>query len=178
MIAGQTLAPGTVATVSGTVVSLASNGASTVVGSSVQTLQALVTPSAAALTIGTSRVAPNEQGAYVVAGQTLSPGSAATVSGTVVSLASNGASAIIGSSVQILQSSAAAVAPSITAAGIVSTVSISRGASGVSFVPAPASPLPGAAASSAMTAGASAIGSSMIAVAMAGLAFLFFDLMW
>ncbi|TVY81937.1 hypothetical protein LSUE1_G003636, partial [Lachnellula suecica] len=81
IIASQTLTPGGIITNSATVYSLASNGASLIVGGA--STQALADPSSPA---------------YVVGSQTLLPGApAVTVSGTAISLQAGGSSVVIGS---------------------------------------------------------------------------------
>ncbi|KAL6721364.1 hypothetical protein ACLMJK_000467 [Lecanora helva] len=99
VIASQTLTPGGVITVSGTPISLATHGAYAVMGSSTQLL---AQASAARLTLGAQVITPNAQGEYIIGSQTLSPGGAITVSGTPVSLASDGAYAVVGTSTESL----------------------------------------------------------------------------
>lgn len=109
VVAGQTLTPGNPSvTISGTPISLAPGGSSVVVGSSTQQLLSPTTGTAQAaaagpITIGAETVTPNAQGAYVVAGQTLTPGGSITVSGTAVSLASDGGTAVVGSTTETLK---------------------------------------------------------------------------
>ena len=99
IIGSQTLTPGGAVTVSGTPISLALGGAYAVVGSSTKIL-ALTTPPP--LTLGSQAITANSQGQYVIDGQTLSPGSAITISGTPISLAANDAYAVIGTSTELL----------------------------------------------------------------------------
>ena len=120
VIGGQTLAPGNVITVSGTPISLATNGASAIIGSSTQNLQMTEPP----LTFGGSTYYPSSS-AYIIDGQTITPGASVTISGTPVSLASNGASAVVGTSTEDLL-------PSLTS-GAVLTVG------GQTFTPKPSS---------------------------------------
>ena len=90
LVSGQTLLPGKVNTVAGTLISLAPSGASVdVLGS--ETAEAAFAPD------GFPLVTSNAQGQYLVSGQTLSPGKANTVAGTLISLASSGSSiAVLG----------------------------------------------------------------------------------
>ena len=93
-----TLTPGgAAATIYGTVVSVASNGASVVVGASTIPL-ALTANALPSITFGGSTITENSLSQFVVAGQTLSPGSAVTVSGTVISLAPGASSVVVGGS--------------------------------------------------------------------------------
>ena len=99
VVGSQTLQPGGAAlTIQGTPVSLATGGNFVVVGTSTQ---ALITPPA--VLAGQPTEAPGsgpteEVGGIVYGSQTLLPGSAITVSGTVVSLATDGADVVVGGS--------------------------------------------------------------------------------
>ena len=116
VVAGQTLKPGVVATFAGMTVSVADDGASAIVNGVFQTLtssrssdtSAVPGVSRAPLRVGTATVAPNAQGEYVVAGQTIKPGVAATIPGTSVSLARDGSSAVVNGVVQTLALSSSA----------------------------------------------------------------------
>ena len=109
---GQTLTPGVQVTVGGTPVSLASDGSMAVVGGSSENLAPTITPPPGkpVLTFdGTTYSPTGASSAYVIGGQTLIPGAGPiTVSGTPISLAANGANAVVGSSTENLQ-------PAITA---------------------------------------------------------------
>ena len=106
LVAGQTLIPGSPAiTVSGTAYSLAPSAIALVVGTLTEKLSPqLVGLSTVApvLTVGTARVAADAGGEYTIAGQTLRPGAAITVSGTKISLASDDSFLAIGSSTETL----------------------------------------------------------------------------
>lgn len=103
VIASQTLTPGGGVTVSGTHVSLASNGAYVVLdGQSTQSL-ATAPSQAAVLNFGSSAITADKSFNLVFASQTLTPGGGVTVSGTHLSLASNGAYVVLdGQSTQSL----------------------------------------------------------------------------
>ena len=83
VIASQTLTPGGKITHSDIVYSLASNGANLVVAAS--STQNIAFPSPA----------PSAPAAYVIGSQTLVPGAAALISGTVVSLQAGGSSVVV-----------------------------------------------------------------------------------
>ncbi|TKA72545.1 hypothetical protein B0A49_07117 [Cryomyces minteri] len=87
VIAGQTLTPGGVITVSGTTISLAPSAANIVVNGVKQTLASPATITAPPiLTIGGMTYTANTGTTYTIAGQTLTPGGVITASGTVISL--------------------------------------------------------------------------------------------
>lgn len=137
VVGSQTLTPGGVITVSGTPISLATNGASAVIGSSTQNLQMTKPP----LTFGGSTYYPvGPSSDYVIDGQTITPGASTTISGTPISLASDGATAVVGTSTEDLL-------PSLTS-GAVLTIG------GQSFTPNPTSFV---VAGKTMTVGGSAI---------------------
>ncbi|KAL9053425.1 MAG: hypothetical protein Q9162_004795 [Coniocarpon cinnabarinum] len=142
---GQTLSVGgSPQTIAGTPVSIGSSYA--VVGGQTQALQPTVVP----LSIGSTEVTPNAQGSYVIGSQTLTPGSVATLQGQTVSLASDGRSAAVGTSVQTLQPSDMTRSNSATRTGSTSTSSPSAAASpSVNRTSAGSSP------SNTLTAGAS-----------------------
>ena len=102
VIGSQTLVPGSAITVSNTPISLASNAAAVVIGSSTIPLavpgSGIVT-ALPVITFGSQAITANSASNYVLGSQTLVPGSAITVSNTVVSLATNAAAVAIGSSV-------------------------------------------------------------------------------
>ena len=110
--AGSTLTPGGPAvTTDGTYYSLAPSG-NLIAG----TLSSGGAPAGApaVLTFGRSTYTANAASQFVVAGHTLAPGAAITVSGTPISLASGGAIAVVGTSTQSLKSpSAITPAPAV-----------------------------------------------------------------
>ena len=91
LISGQTISPGKINTVAGTLISLAPSGPSvTVLGSE--------TEGAAFASAGQPLVTSNAQGQFLVSGQILAPGKVNTVAGTLISLAPSGSRiAILGS---------------------------------------------------------------------------------
>ena len=90
---GTTLTPGGAATISGTVISLPASGGNLVIGSAIIPL-----PSQSVFTVGSQTFTANPTGFVVAPGTTLTPGGAATISGTMISLPSSGGNLIIGSS--------------------------------------------------------------------------------
>lgn len=106
IIGTQTLTPGGDITLSGTRISLASNDAYAVVGASTENLALATITSPPALTLGSQTITPDAQGQYIIGSQTLTPGGVVTVSGTRVSLAPNGADAVIGTSTEWLNGNA------------------------------------------------------------------------
>ncbi|KAI9658661.1 MAG: hypothetical protein M1821_002221 [Bathelium mastoideum] len=101
---GMTLTAGGVATFSGTTLSLASDDGFVVIGSSTQLLGLpIVLPASTPLTVGGASFTAYENGEYALApGNVLTPGGVATFHGTHVSLASDGAFALVDSSTAVL----------------------------------------------------------------------------
>ena len=100
-IAGQTLTPGGIITVSGTRISLSPSAPATpyaVIGSSTFQLAPANTVGLHLLTIGDQLYTANSLTDFVIAGQTLSPGGAITVNGTLISLPSDATDAVVGTS--------------------------------------------------------------------------------
>lgn len=100
VVAGQTVAPGAPAvTISGKTVSIVPGGASAVISGKGQALAA----GARVLTLGGATHTADADGKIVIGGQTLTPdGPGITVSGTPISLASDGSAAVVGGSKQVL----------------------------------------------------------------------------
>ena len=94
VINGQTLAPGSVITVSGTAISLMSSASGIVVGSSTSLFLA------PAVTLGSQVYTVDVASKIVIGGQTLAPGSAITVSGTLISMNSKGTAVAVQASTQ------------------------------------------------------------------------------
>ena len=133
IIGSQTLTAGGAATVSGTTISLASNGAYIILDA--QSTQSLLTstPPAAVLTVGSSAITADKSSNFIIGSQTLTAGGAVTVSGTTLSLASNGAYVVVNGQTQVLTTATPASAleyiissqtlrpngPAITVAGTV-----------------------------------------------------------
>lgn len=141
LINGQTLtAGGTVTLPGGTTLSLASGASDLVINGATSTIpnaQATIT-APPVLTVDGQTFAASGGSSYVISGQTLSPGGAITFSGAsgleTVSLASNGASAVVVQggviSTEVLR--AASSAPALTIDG--QTYSAVSGASGATYV--------------------------------------------
>ena len=137
VVGSQTLTPGGVITVSGTPISLATNGASAIIGSSTQNLQMTKPP----LTFDGSTYYPTGPSSdYIIDGQTITPGASVTIHGTPISLASDGASAVVGTSTEDLL-------PSLTSGAVLTVGS-------QTFTPNPSSFVIGG---KTMTVGGSAI---------------------
>ena len=113
LVAGKTLAPGAAITVSNTRIALASDEAYAVVGSSTKTLDSLEKVEGPAIQFGGSTYYPDPSSAYLIASQTLTPGGAITVSGTPISLASDGEIAVIDKSTDTLLNAAPSYSPII-----------------------------------------------------------------
>ncbi|SLM41074.1 hypothetical protein LPUS_11975 [Lasallia pustulata] len=97
----QTLVPGSAIAVSNTPVSLASNAAAIIIGSSTVHLS-IPSPATSkplpVLTLGSQTITANAASAYVIGTQTLTPGSAITLSNTIISLAPGASTLFIGTS--------------------------------------------------------------------------------
>ena len=117
---GQTLTPGGTASVNGETVSLASNAAYVVVGGQTQGLQgsgAATTPPP--IDVSGTTYEANSQGAYVIQGQTLTPGGEVIVGSNTISLG-NGYDSLVVNGITITSPPAVAVPtyePAITLAG-------------------------------------------------------------
>ncbi len=106
-VAGQTLTPGGQILVASTPVSLYPSADAAVVGGSTQVLTtATSTPNPAVLKFAGSTYTANAASEFVVAGQTLSPGGQIAVSSTILSLAPSANFAVIGTSTQLLTTTA------------------------------------------------------------------------
>ena len=120
VIGSQTLTPGGLITVSGTPISLATGASVAVIGSSTQSLgTATITPApsqqAPILTFAGATFTADSSSAFVIAGQTLTPGGQITVSGTPISLAPGATVAVIGSSTGALATATIAAGETETA---------------------------------------------------------------
>ena len=110
MVNGQTLSPGGHITMSGTLISLASEPSSAgKEANSEPRLSRLVLPS---LTIGSEIYTANQNSAYIVNDQALTPGAQITVDGTPVSLAPEASDLMVGGKAEALRPSFAL--PTIT----------------------------------------------------------------
>ncbi|KAL8947277.1 MAG: hypothetical protein Q9222_006425 [Ikaeria aurantiellina] len=108
VISGQTIQPGSSAiTVDGTVISLAPSATALVVDGSTRALApstVLATVEAPLITLGSQVLHANEASEYVIGGQTLAPGHAIAVSGTIISLAPGATDVVIGGTTKMLAS--------------------------------------------------------------------------
>lgn len=103
VVAGQTLAPGSAIIVSSTPLSLAPAANAAVIGTSTQLLTTPTpAPNPAVLTFAGSTYTANTASQFVVADQTLAPGSTITVSGTPIAIPEGSDVAVIGTSTQLL----------------------------------------------------------------------------
>ena len=101
IVGSQTLVPGAAITVSGTVISLAPSASDLVVGGTTITLAAGGEP---VITIGSQLITANAASQYIVGSQTLVPGAAITVSGTIISLAPSASDLVVGGTTMVLSS--------------------------------------------------------------------------
>ena len=100
-IAGQTLSPGGIITVSGTLISLASSASFAVVAGSTQSLAFAPRPTGPpTFTFNGSTYTAGTASDFLIGGQTLSEGGVVTVAGTPISYASNGGDVVVGSSTE------------------------------------------------------------------------------
>ena len=114
VIQGQTLAPGSSAiTISGTPISLAPGASLAVVAGQTQSLFPPTITSRPVLTLGDSTYTANAASAFVIAGQTLSPGHIVTVSNTPISLAPSASFAVVAGSTQSLPLTPAPTEPPV-----------------------------------------------------------------
>ncbi len=130
---GTTLTRGGAATISGTVVSLASNGDLVIGGRTIP----LPTPTQSVFTIGDKTFTANPTGFVIAPGTTITPGGVATISGTVISLASNG-DLVIGSSSTIRLSRGNATATTTAGNGLGPAIISGLGGPGPTSTNAPA----------------------------------------
>ena len=103
VVAGQTIVPGASAViVSSTPISLAPGAKVAVIAGQAQTLSPASIPAEPVLTFQGSTYTANAASAFVIAGQTLSPGGTITASSTAIALATGAAFAVIAGSTQSL----------------------------------------------------------------------------
>lgn len=100
-IAGSTLTPGGQVVVSSTTISLAPDASQIIVGGQTRELSPPVITPAPLLTLDGTVYKPNQGSTYNVNGQLLAPGGAVIVSGTTVSLASDGTNIFVDGSRQL-----------------------------------------------------------------------------
>ena len=113
LIAGKTLTPGGVITAFNTPISLAPGGTVAVVGSETQLINPPVVTTAPVLTFNGATFTADSRGRFIIAGQTLTPGGAITVSGTPISVIPGDSVAVVGVTSQLLISG-----PAITQAPV------------------------------------------------------------
>ena len=115
IIAGQTLAPGHTISPSGTPIYLSPDGTVAAIGSG-SSKQTLVTPVLSppmpALTIDGSPLYGGSL--WLIAGERLTPGGTITASNTAISLAQDGAIALVGTETQLLRPASVTPPPSLT----------------------------------------------------------------
>lgn len=116
VIDGQTLAPGSVVTVDGTTISLASGGQFAVVDGVTETLaQATISPM---LSVGGHTYTAQAESSYVIDGKTLTPGGVVTLTGgTTVSLGSSGSLIVINGVTSSIAGAAGATSPAVLTIG-------------------------------------------------------------
>ncbi|MCJ1364783.1 hypothetical protein MMC16_003900 [Acarospora aff. strigata] len=100
LIGSQTLSPGSPLTVSGMQISLAPSASVLVIGSSTHNL--IPSKTASIITIAGVTITADSASRYLIGSQTLSPGSAITLSGVPISLAPAASELVVGSSTQKL----------------------------------------------------------------------------
>ncbi|KAK3626486.1 hypothetical protein LTR56_019759 [Elasticomyces elasticus] len=103
VIAGQTLQPGSQTVVAGTTYSLDASASAVAINGVTQDLQP-VSPATAIFTANGQTFTAGSSSALVIAGQTLQPGSEATIAGTTYSLAPSGSALIVNGATQTAQS--------------------------------------------------------------------------
>ena len=112
IIGSQTLFPGAVITISGTPISLAPSASFVVIGSSTVPLAATMAtspPMISDLTFAGETFTINSVSDFVIDGQTLNPGAAITISGTLISLAPAASFVVVGSSTILLATATATI---------------------------------------------------------------------
>ncbi|KAK5717934.1 hypothetical protein LTR15_008777 [Elasticomyces elasticus] len=107
VIAGQTLQPGSQTVVAGTTYSLDASASAVAINGVTQDLQP-VSPATAIFTANGQTFTARASSALVIAGQTLQPGSEATIAGTTYSLAPSGSALVVNGATQTAQSLALA----------------------------------------------------------------------
>ncbi|KAK3652595.1 hypothetical protein LTR56_001959 [Elasticomyces elasticus] len=107
VIAGQTLQPGSQTVVAGTTYSLDASASAVAINGVTQDLQP-VSPATAIFTANGQTFTAGASSALVIAGQTLQPGSEATIAGTTYSLVPSGSALVVNGATQTAQSLAPA----------------------------------------------------------------------
>ena len=100
IIDGQTLAPGSAITASGTVLSLDSGASFAVIGTSTIPIATNAPVTNEVFTYANQAYTPNTESKIVIQGQTLAPGSAINVSGTQLSMGTAATDVVVGTSTQ------------------------------------------------------------------------------
>lgn len=111
VIGGQTLAPGSVITVSGTTISLNPSGGSVIINSNTEPVITLPVTIGPLLTVGNTVYTAISGSSYIIAGQTLTPGGTITVAGTTISLGPSASYAVINGATETLSGPAALITP-------------------------------------------------------------------
>lgn len=111
VIGGQTLAPGSVITVSGTTISLNPSGGSVIINGNTEPVITLPVTIGPLLTVGNTVYTAISGSSYIIAGQTLTPGGTITVAGTTISLGPSASYAVINGATETLSGPAALITP-------------------------------------------------------------------
>jgi hypothetical protein len=111
IIGGQTLAPGSVITVSGTTISLNPSGGSVIINGNTEPVITLPVTIGPLLTVGNTVYTAISGSSYIIAGQTLTPGGTITVAGTTISLGPSASYAVINGATETLSGPAALITP-------------------------------------------------------------------
>lgn len=120
--AGETLTPGGSVVVSGTTISLGSDASALVINGQTQTLSPPLITAGPMINVAGSMYAPNAADAYNINGQMLTPGGVIVVSGTTMSLASDGSAVVINGQTSTLSGSGGASNTAATTAPAVLTI--------------------------------------------------------
>lgn len=111
VIGGQTLAPGSVITVSGTTISLNPSGGSVIINGNTEPVITQPVTIGPLLTVGNTVYTAISGSSYIIAGQTLTPGGTIIVAGTTISLGPSASYAVINGATETLSGPAALITP-------------------------------------------------------------------
>ncbi|TID21008.1 hypothetical protein E6O75_ATG05773 [Venturia nashicola] len=109
VIGGQSLSAGGAVVVSGTSIALGSAGQVAVVGGVIQQVQTvpvaphIPTAQASVISVGGQPITANSNSAFIIAGQTVVPGSAVVIAGTTISVLPSGVGAVVNGATQTFQ---------------------------------------------------------------------------
>jgi hypothetical protein len=129
-----------------------------------------------AFTIGSSVITPNSASEYVIASQTLRPGAAITVSGSIISLASHATEIVIGTSTQTAaynQGFGGYVWSALGGGSMLTSSETASGGSSVSSAPSTGSPRPQTNGVASLTSGSSASGADSVLTSASGTSSVF-----